>query len=814
VANATQGPDGRWTRLYHPAIYEHAKTAGYLYEAQLRHELTQKLGVRWQAVRNGIAELDGFSDEQLRYFSTRRAEILAAAGPDASARARQVATLATRGAKEREVTSKSLRERWAEQALEVDLDQRQISEILGTSPNPNAVTRTVLTAKQVDRAVTARASHFDLRDAVQAVAQCLPSGAEAREVEQIADAYLASESVVRLGEGPKGERFTTARIWELEQEALATARRMRSEERAVVSQAACESAIASRPSLKEDQRQMVERLLAGPEGLQIVIGEAGTGKSYAIAAAADGWRQGGIPLRVATPTWRAADVLGAEGLPAISIAGLLGELDHCESRGLLTLPRHSVLLIDEAAMVDSRTLAQLISHADRAAAKLILVGDPEQLPEIEAGGLFRALAERSEPIHLTEVIRHNHEVDVDAAKRIREGRGVEAFELYRSSERVVVAADASSRREAILADWWASFSGGEEALMICQRNAEVERLNAGARSLMRAHGRLGEVEIEVGGQPFATGDQVVTRVNDRSHGVHNRERWVVDGTDAERHEVTLEGLDQEREVVLDAAYLEVRNPQSGAPALEHAYASNLYLAQGRTVERAFVAAEPSMDRQDFYVALSRAREQSQLYLVAEPEIAREEYAPRQTSGREQIEDVRQAMERDGAQVAAVDEALRAPLARLANSELVERREALELQLRAERPGVAPREPAHPSPEPEAQLAVVESLLAERRGLVIAADRARPPDYVTQALGERPTDSAQLARWARGVELIERHRQIYGVRGRGSALGREPESGFERAAWERSEKRLAEVQRQLGVSREIGLERDLGVGFAP
>src|SRR4051812_26442438 len=47
VANATRGPDGRWSRLYHPAIYEHARTASYLYAAHLRHELTLRLGVEW-----------------------------------------------------------------------------------------------------------------------------------------------------------------------------------------------------------------------------------------------------------------------------------------------------------------------------------------------------------------------------------------------------------------------------------------------------------------------------------------------------------------------------------------------------------------------------------------------------------------------------------------------------------------------------------------------------------------------------------------------------------------------------------------------
>lgn len=80
IANATQGPDGKWTRLYSPAIYEHAKTAGYIYEANLRHELTHRLGVEWQEVRRGIAEIKGFEDAWLKAFSTRRAEILEARG--------------------------------------------------------------------------------------------------------------------------------------------------------------------------------------------------------------------------------------------------------------------------------------------------------------------------------------------------------------------------------------------------------------------------------------------------------------------------------------------------------------------------------------------------------------------------------------------------------------------------------------------------------------------------------------------------------------------------------------------------------------
>jgi hypothetical protein len=171
----------------------------------LRHELTQRLGVEWQPVVKGIADIQGFSREELRRFSTRRAEILEAAGEGASARAMQVATLATRKAKDRDLTTESLREAWRTNSAEVGLDRDAIGTRLGYErPSP-----TLLTALQVERSVTAHASHFDRREAIQVVADNLPHGAPAAEVEQLADAFLASDSVMRISEGPKGDRFTT-----------------------------------------------------------------------------------------------------------------------------------------------------------------------------------------------------------------------------------------------------------------------------------------------------------------------------------------------------------------------------------------------------------------------------------------------------------------------------------------------------------------------------------------------------------------------------------------------------------------------------
>jgi len=303
IANATKGPDDRWTRLYHPAIYEHAKTASYIYEAHLRHELTRRLGVEWQPTRKGIAEIAGFADKHLRAFSTRRQQILEAAGAGAFARSMQVAALTTRQPKERDVGHGELFERWRSRAEEIGLGHEAIARTF----DPEAVLRierrdaSVVSEAQLGRAVTASASHFARREAIQAVADSLRQGASGAEVERLADAFLASDSVIQIAEGAKGPRYTTRRIWELEREALAAAQRMRAQGPDPAGELVAARVIGARPTLKADQREMVRRLLTSPEGVAVVIGEAGSGKTFAIVAAAEGWAQAGIELRAAAP---------------------------------------------------------------------------------------------------------------------------------------------------------------------------------------------------------------------------------------------------------------------------------------------------------------------------------------------------------------------------------------------------------------------------------------------------------------------------------------------------------------------------------
>jgi conjugative relaxase-like TrwC/TraI family protein len=877
VANATKGPDGRWTRLYHPGIYHQLKTAGYVYEAHLRSELTQRLGVQWGEVRNGIAEIKGFDPEHLKAFSTRRAEILEAAGGEgASARVMQVATLATRKAKDTDLATESLRELWRSKAQEIGLNREAIHSTF--DPERAAVPDSRVAVAEVEATLTAHASHFDRRDVIQAVAENLPAGAPGSEVVELADAYLAFPDVIRIAETPKGERFTTRAIWELEQKALANAEAMAARsDRGVVDETIVSRILARRPSMKPDQEAMVRRLLTGGEGLVVVVGEAGTGKTYATVAAAHGWAHDRTELRVAGPTWRAANVLRSEGLNATSVARLLAELDRGTAAGQQALSRGSVLVVDEAGMVDSRAMARLVQHAADAEAKLVLIGDPAQLGEIEAGGLFGAIVARSEPIVLDEVIRHRHELEREAAKMTREGRGGEALSVYQGAERVTVSDDPLARREAMVADWWEHYRQGEDALMVAKRNAEVRELNILAREQMRAEAKLGAEEIAVGEARFAAGDQVITRINDQRQNIYNRERWHVAEVDAGSGSLVLVGIDTRGRVCVDSDYLGRVRPRDGGPALEHGYAATTYQAQGATVDSAFVMADPSMTKEEFYVATSRTREDTYLYATPEVQFDREEFAPRSAGQRAGLDHIAEAAERVGAQRSAHDEALRSRYTEMTSPELVarlgelrsearvehenqeahrryaersaENRERLErvaadreqlpeprrfergaerqecqaaerdlgfrehqVEIGAERLAAEAAELAEVRHEARAQEAVIKSVLAERERLAAAAARISPPEYITKELGERPSDPKKAREWDSGVREIEGYRERNGVVDRDSALGSKPQERVQANDYKQAQRQIEQRQRQLQLQRQRVREQSFDLGI--
>jgi conjugative relaxase-like TrwC/TraI family protein len=195
AANLVYSPqDQRWSALDARPLYGWAKTVGYLYEAQLRVELTRRLGVEWTPVRRGIADIKGIPTKTLRAFSRRRAEIEAhmAKRGETTARAAQVATYATRKPKDRTVEAEGLVPEWRDRARSLGLDGDALARLVGRvapapAPEPGATPAEALFAVlAAPDGLTAQVSTFGRKEVLQGICDRLPAGADINEVVSLA----------------------------------------------------------------------------------------------------------------------------------------------------------------------------------------------------------------------------------------------------------------------------------------------------------------------------------------------------------------------------------------------------------------------------------------------------------------------------------------------------------------------------------------------------------------------------------------------------------------------------------------------------
>jgi ATP-dependent exoDNAse (exonuclease V) alpha subunit len=333
----------------------------------------------------------------------------------------------------------------------------------------------------------------------------------------------------------------------------------------------------------------------------------------------EAWQAAGCPvLGVAIARRAASELRDGAGIESTSVAALLQDLRHYD-RGL---PARTVLVVDEAGMLPTRDLAVLLARVQDVRGKLVLVGDHHQLPELEAGGTFRGLVRRGLAIELRGNVRQRHVWEREALEQLREGRVDEAIAQYGERDRITIEPDETQTRRALVRDWLNA--ADEDAVMIAQRRTDVAELNRLAREELRRAGRLGSDELQLRGGSFAAGDHVVVKRNDLALDVYNGDRGTITAVDLERGALTVEA--RGRALELDAGFL-TGTTRDGEPTLLHAYAITGHIAQGLTVDRGFVLADPGIDQEWAYVALSRGRESNRLYLSASRDELRSEFAP-------------------------------------------------------------------------------------------------------------------------------------------------------------------------------------------
>ena len=386
---------------------------------------------------------------------------------------------------------------------------------------------------------------------------------------------------------------------------------------------------------------MVWQICTSGRGVDVVEGVAGAGKTFALAAAREAWQAAGHPVIGCSLAAKAARQLQTDaGIPSQTIDRLLLDLDRPEAGGFAA---GTVLVVDEAAMIGTRKLARLLDHAAHARAKVVLVGDPCQLPEIEAGGAFVGLAARLGNVGLVENRRQRDPWERAALARLRAGDTDPVIDEYLDRGRVTVASTCADARCRMIEEWLAA-RGDQTAVMLASRLDDVEQLNGQARARLADAGVIGGDEIELGGRGFTTGDLVLALRNDRRLDVMNGTRAVIERVDIEHQSIHCR-TDDHRPLRLPFSYASSRH-------LTHAYALTIHKAQGATYDRCFVLAGDQLTKESAYTALSRARSGTDLYVVSEHTRVEEAHMSElQTAPNELL---RSAVRRSSAQRMATD----------------------------------------------------------------------------------------------------------------------------------------------------------------
>tara|TARA_R110000868_G_scaffold276108_1_gene535767 strand:- start:7187 stop:10111 length:2925 start_codon:yes stop_codon:yes gene_type:complete len=426
------------------------------------------------------------------------------------------------------------------------------------------------------------------------------------QFDQVMGAVRASSELVALGKDGRGEdRFTSRDMIETEQRLERAADRLadRAGHGLPAATPGKGRAAGSGGLVLGAEQQAALDHIAGDRGLSIVIGYAGTGKSAMLGVARDEWERAGHIVRGAALSGIAAENLeGGSAIPSRTIASLEYQWEQGRE---LPGPR-DVLVIDEAGMIGTRQMERVLSRAEQAGAKVVLVGDPEQLQAIEAGAAFRALAERHGAAEITTIRRQHADWQRAATRALATGRTGEAVHAYEAHGMVQVAETREIARADLVDRWDAQRSADPDQtrIILTHTNAEVRDLNLAARDRMRASGELGEdvrVSAERGLRAFASGDRIMFLKNERGLGVKNGTLGKVERVSPDHMAVR---LDDGRSVAFDLKdYAHV----------DHGYAATIHKSQGVTVDRAHVLATPGMDRHAAYVGLSRHRDGVQLH---------------------------------------------------------------------------------------------------------------------------------------------------------------------------------------------------------
>lgn len=436
---------------------------------------------------------------------------------------------------------------------------------------------------------------------------------------------MASDSLVQLTPGRDHPnlkaRYSTREMIDLETTLMSNAKDMAQSGGFEVSGRNTEIAINTANkalenegvSLSEEQRNAI-RHVTDDKQLSSVIGVAGAGKSTILAAARDAWEAEGRWVYGAALAGKAAKGLEqSSGIQSKTLASYELAWEHERNQ----LQKGDVFVIDEAGMIGSKQMARFINEVKDKGAKLVLVGDAEQLQPIEAGSPFRCITNDHKPATLHDVHRQKDDWQKQASQDFALGKTQDALKAYQDQNRID---NSETQDEAIqglvsdyLNDFW-SCEGRASQIALAHRKADVKAINEMIRDARKEAGELEDgitYQTTHGKREFASGDRLLFTRNDRETGVKNGMLGTVTKTDQHHLTITLDDKDEHNQS--NEMTISINDYQD----IEHGYATTIHKSQGATVDKSYVLASQTMDRHLTYVAMTRHKQETKLYVSEE-----------------------------------------------------------------------------------------------------------------------------------------------------------------------------------------------------
>jgi AAA domain len=472
---------------------------------------------------------------------------------------------------------------------------------------------------EVHRALPVLPAGTDGQAVVDEVAQLAVGGRAGTEVVQVTAPDIADVSSlgVRASDGgsiyrpPNADRYCTLAHLDAEAQIIAVAMGTMAQ----LIDAGQARAAAGRTDLTAEQRDAVIMMLTATTAATVLIAPAGAGKTHTMEEFARLWMTftGRRVIGLTTST-NAARVLAHEGLAeSYNIAAFLGKIKGSdELRRPVPLHRDDVLVLDEASQLATADLAMIVEAARHAGARIIATGDIAQLGAVEAGGMFAMLAAEVPAVQLHEVRRFAAEWEREASVRLRDGDRAAAAVYDRHGR--IRGADHEAAYQRGVGMWLADHLRGKDVLLLAGSNAEAADLSRRVQARLVQLGTVGPPAVVLAdGNHAGTGDLIRARLNTKidaaGRTLSNRDTLKVTGWRGPDAEVRRQRLDGTwtGPFKVPRSYL--------ADSAELAYAGNVHVAQGRTVDTAHLLVTATLSRQALYVGMTRGRESNTAHVV-------------------------------------------------------------------------------------------------------------------------------------------------------------------------------------------------------